>query len=152
MTKAGTSYRPVSFKSIRPSLSYLRRPRRCWPSHSTPTNWTPTADPLVERVSWQLWGCSMGTRSLDNNTEGLDDVWGHSYILTPNSLDNKGSCWILKDFYCSVTMLRELGLREDVIPQPPFITCFWPVPGGFIHSLNTTIEESCCPELAIQYL
>ena len=27
-----------------------------------------------------------------------------------NSLDNKGSCWILKDLYCSVTMLRELGL------------------------------------------
>ena len=32
-------------------------------------------------------------------------------IITPNSLDNKGSCWILKDFYCSVTILRELGLR-----------------------------------------
>ena len=34
------------------------------------------------------------------------------YTLNPNSLDNKGSCWILKDFYCSVTMLtcRELGL------------------------------------------
>ena len=29
----------------------------------------------------------------------------------PNSLDNKDSCWILKDFYCSVTMLRELGLK-----------------------------------------
>ena len=29
--------------------------------------------------------------------------------FNPNSLDNKGSCWILKDFYCSVTMLRELG-------------------------------------------
>ena len=28
----------------------------------------------------------------------------------PNSLDNNGSCWILKDFYCSVAMLRELGL------------------------------------------
>ena len=25
-----------------------------------------------------------------------------------NSLDNKGSCWILMDFYCSVTMLREI--------------------------------------------
>ena len=32
--------------------------------------------------------------------------------INPNSLDNKGSCWILKDFYCSVTMLRELGLRK----------------------------------------
>ena len=32
--------------------------------------------------------------------------------INPNSLDNKGtcSCCILKDFYCSVTMLRELGL------------------------------------------
>ena len=26
--------------------------------------------------------------------------------------DSKGSCWILKDFYCSVTMLRELGLMN----------------------------------------
>ena len=31
-------------------------------------------------------------------------------LLNPNSLDNKGSWMILKDFYCSVTMLRELGL------------------------------------------
>ena len=31
--------------------------------------------------------------------------------LNPNSLGNKGSCWILKDCYCSVTMLRELGLK-----------------------------------------
>ena len=28
------------------------------------------------------------------------------FFLNPNSLDNKGSCWILKNFYCSVTMLR----------------------------------------------
>ena len=28
------------------------------------------------------------------------------------SLDNKGSCWILKDFYCSVTMLRELEFMK----------------------------------------
>ena len=26
-------------------------------------------------------------------------------------INNKGSCWILLDCYCSVTMLRELGLR-----------------------------------------
>ena len=32
----------------------------------------------------------------------------------PNSL-NKGSWRILKDFYCSVTMLRELGLTDDGI-------------------------------------
>ena len=25
--------------------------------------------------------------------------------VNPNSLDNKGSCWILKDFYCSVQCL-----------------------------------------------
>ena len=32
-------------------------------------------------------------------------------IVNPNSLDNKGSCWILLDFYCSVTMLyKELGV------------------------------------------
>ena len=36
-------------------------------------------------------------------------IFIHS-VINPNSLDNKGSCWILKDFYCSVTMLRELGL------------------------------------------
>ena len=30
--------------------------------------------------------------------------------FNPNSLGNKASCWILKDCYCSVTMLRELGL------------------------------------------
>ena len=30
--------------------------------------------------------------------------------INPNSLDNKGRLRNLKDFYCSVTMLRELGL------------------------------------------
>ena len=35
-------------------------------------------------------------------------------VINPNSLDNKGSCWILKDFYCSVTMLRELGLMINL--------------------------------------
>ena len=33
-----------------------------------------------------------------------------SFNINPNSLDNKGSWRILKDFYCSVTMLRELEL------------------------------------------
>ena len=33
-----------------------------------------------------------------------------SLLLFPDSLDNKGSWRILKDFYCSVTMRRELGL------------------------------------------
>ena len=28
-------------------------------------------------------------------------------MFNPNSLDNKGSWRILKDFYCSVTMLRD---------------------------------------------
>ena len=32
--------------------------------------------------------------------------------FNPNSLDNKGSWSILKDLYCSVTMLRELGLMQ----------------------------------------
>ena len=31
-------------------------------------------------------------------------------LINPNSLDNKGSWRILKDFYCSVTMLRKLGI------------------------------------------
>ena len=35
--------------------------------------------------------------------------------LNPNSLDNKGSCWILKDFYCSVTMLRELVMIPAIL-------------------------------------
>ena len=30
-----------------------------------------------------------------------------------NSIDNKGSWRILKDLYCSVTMLRELGLMGE---------------------------------------
>ena len=34
-------------------------------------------------------------------------------FLNPISLDNKGSWRILNDFYCSVTMLRELGLIYD---------------------------------------
>ena len=33
-------------------------------------------------------------------------------FFNPNSLDNKRSCWISKDFYCSATMLRELGLNK----------------------------------------
>ena len=38
-------------------------------------------------------------------------VRSHQKILfNPTSLDNKGSWRILKDFHCSVTMLRELGL------------------------------------------
>ena len=37
-----------------------------------------------------------------------------------NSLDNKGSCWILQDFYCSVTMLRVLGLKQ---PEKIHILC-----------------------------
>ena len=33
-------------------------------------------------------------------------------LINPNSLENKGSWRILKDFYCSLTMLRELGLKH----------------------------------------
>ena len=32
----------------------------------------------------------------------------NAQFLNPNSQDNKGSCWILLDFYCSVTMLRDI--------------------------------------------
>ena len=42
--------------------------------------------------------------------------WKYSKIIcihfNLNSLDNKGSWRILKDFYCSVTMLRELGIMN----------------------------------------
>ena len=42
---------------------------------------------------------------------GDSGTWTIRSALNPHSLDNNGSCWILKDFYCSVTMLRELGLK-----------------------------------------
>ena len=39
-------------------------------------------------------------------------IWYYcSLFFNPNSLDNKGSCWILLDCYCSVTMLRKLELK-----------------------------------------
>ena len=41
-------------------------------------------------------------------------LWNKMHI-NPNSLDNEGSWRILKDFYCSVTMLRELGLSNNVL-------------------------------------
>ena len=37
-------------------------------------------------------------------------MYSKTVIINPNSLDSKGSCWILKGCYCSETMLRELGL------------------------------------------
>ena len=37
---------------------------------------------------------------------------GRIYI-NPNSPNNKGSCWILKDLYCSVTTLTELKLTNN---------------------------------------
>ena len=44
-------------------------------------------------------------------------MWGIISLVAAvyaNSLDNKlGSCWILKDFYCSVTTLRELGIIRE---------------------------------------
>ena len=43
-------------------------------------------------------------------------LWWWRYCpFNPNSLDNKGSWRILKDIYCSVTMLRELGLTYDSV-------------------------------------
>ena len=38
-----------------------------------------------------------------------------SFSINPNSLDNKSSWRILKDFYCSVRMPRELGLKFVVL-------------------------------------
>ena len=37
--------------------------------------------------------------------------------LTVTPYDNKGSCWILKDFYCQVTMLRELGVNTKHLSE-----------------------------------
>ena len=43
-------------------------------------------------------------------------------IIGPTiSLDNKGSCWILLDFYCSVTMLRKLRLMALLAVHVPFV-------------------------------
>ena len=39
--------------------------------------------------------------------------WMPGSSFNPNSLDNKGSWRILKGFYCSVTMLRELGIMQN---------------------------------------
>ena len=44
------------------------------------------------------------------------------HCINHNSLDNKGNCWILKDFYCSVTMLRELGLSHAIPAVNPPMT------------------------------
>ena len=41
--------------------------------------------------------------------------------LTLTPLDNKGSCWILLDFYCSVIMVRELGLRALLHNDEKFV-------------------------------
>ena len=50
-------------------------------------------------------------RSLHGASANLTNAQQQNKIINPNSLDNKGSCWILKNFYCSVTMPRELGLK-----------------------------------------
>ena len=39
------------------------------------------------------------------------------FLILTLTLGNKGSCWILLDVYCSVTMLRELGLIHDPSPH-----------------------------------
>ena len=39
-------------------------------------------------------------------------IWMYFELINPNSLDNKGSWGIFKEFYCSVTMIRELGLMR----------------------------------------
>ena len=45
----------------------------------------------------------------------LENPVSSGMFLNPHSLDNKGSCWILLDFYFSVTMLRELGLTYIIM-------------------------------------
>ena len=56
----------------------------------------------------------IANRMDDGQTQNLlyRDLNVTQYLsLNPNSRDNKGSWRILKDLYCSVTMLRELGLK-----------------------------------------
>ena len=59
---------------------------------------------------------------------------------SPNSLDNKGSWRILKDFYCSVTMLRELGLIQNC-----YTSCsFWSHNISWRRYQSILIETSSC--------
>ena len=61
----------------------------------------------------------------------------NNYLFNLNSLDNKGSCWILKDFYCSVTMLyRELGLIEKFKGKYLFMV--------LAENLINSLEENDC--------
>ena len=48
---------------------------------------------------------------MQNIVQIHDQIQMLYFPFNPNSLDNTGSWTILKDFCCSVTMLRELGLR-----------------------------------------
>ena len=51
--------------------------------------------------------------------------------FNPNSLDNKGSWKIFKDLYCSVTMLRELGLVKHKALYP----CY-----GLFYTIESYLE------------
>ena len=63
----------------------------------------------------------------------------HIWNINPNSLDNKGSCWILKDFYCSVTMLRELGLisMNDYLLYIHYSLCMYSNTCAHVQCLHT---------------
>ena len=73
-------------------------------------------------------GLAYGVRAVDklcgvprrprNKTMNNFTLYTFYGSLNPNSLDNKGSWRILKDFYCLVTMLRELGLIVDLSLTP----------------------------------
>ena len=61
--------------------------------------------------------------------------------INPNSLDNKGSCWILLDFYCSVTMLRELVKKEQTIHvQYMYVHLYVSEKQFCQHNLNTLFQ------------
>ena len=75
---------------------------------------------FITTPNWQAWDCKKMKRS-EIECEQINTKL-HVHVH-PNSLDNKGSWRILKDFYCSVTMLRELGLNTCVYVYTMYCVC-----------------------------
>ena len=80
--------------------------------------------------------------AMSNYSQNCWNDWNSAVLCSnPNSRDNKGSCWIFKDFYCSVTMLWELWLMtfsnrciwtfaRFVWPLLATIPCIWKIWSG----------------------
>ena len=117
-TEATAYYRPApeqtaywrdikdnGYKSVFTNSWLVRQRNRSWIKGSRPNSQKSgmrvktSDDPQLKKRNYGLYGI-------------------RRELVNPNSLDNKGSWEILKDFYCSVTMLRELGVND-------FIHCHW---------------------------